>query len=116
MLCRQRTNYVLENYTPRSDLLQKALCQAQGLFHSKIFRTVTISGNNWSISNLSVSLDNNYQWDVQVKIVDIFTSTAIDLSLPVGMANFFIGTDGRVSVGIKPSNSLYVAKNGIKCI
>ena len=71
-----------------------------------ISRTVTISGNNWSISNLSVSLDNNYQWDVQVRIVDIFTSTAIDLSLPVGMPNFFIGTDGRVSIGMRPTRTI----------
>ncbi len=69
-------------------------------------RTVTISGNNWSISNLSLSLDNNYQWDIQARIVDIFTSTTIDLSLPVGMPDFFIGTDGRVSVGMKPSKTL----------
>ena len=69
-------------------------------------RAVTISGSNWSISNLSVSLDNNYQWDVQVRIVDIFTSTAIDLSLPVGMPNFFIGTDGRVSIGMRPTRTI----------
>lgn len=69
-------------------------------------RTVTISGSNWSISNLSVSLDNNYQWDVQVRIVDFFTSTAIDLSLPVGMPNFFIGTDGRVSIGMRPTKTI----------
>lgn len=75
-------------------------------------RAVTISGSNWSISNLSVSLDHNYQWDVQVRIVDIFTSTAIDLSLPVGMPNFFIGADGRVSVGMKPSKTLPSGNRG----
>ena len=69
-------------------------------------RAVTISGSNWSISNLSVSLDNNYQWDVQTRIVDIFISTTTDLSLPVGMPNFFIGTDGRISIGMKPNKSL----------
>ena len=69
-------------------------------------RAVTISGSNWSISNLSVSLDNNYQWDVQVRIVDFFTSTTIDLSLPVGMPNFFIGTDGRVSIGMRPTRTI----------
>ena len=75
-------------------------------------RTVTISNNNWSISNLSVSLDNNYQWDVQVRIVDLFTSTTIDLSLPVGMPNFFIGTDGRVSIGMKPGKTLPSGNRG----
>ncbi len=75
-------------------------------------RTVTISGTNWSISNLSVSLDNNYQWDIQAKIVDVFTSTAINLSLPVGMPNFFIGTDGRVSVGMKPNKQIPTSDRG----
>jgi hypothetical protein len=75
-------------------------------------RSVTISGSNWSISNLSVSLDNNYQWDVQTRIVDIFTSTTIDLSLPVGMPNFFIGADGRVSVGMKPGKTLPSGNRG----
>ena len=75
-------------------------------------RTVTISGSNWSISNLSVSLDNNYQWDVQVRIVDTFSSTAIDLSLPVGMPNFFIGVDGRVSIGMKPNKTLASGNRG----
>lgn len=75
-------------------------------------RSVTISGNNWSISNLSISLDNNYQWDVQAKIVDVFSSTATDLSLPVGMPNFFVGTDGRVSIGMKPNKALTGGNRG----
>ena len=69
-------------------------------------RTVTISGNNWSITNLSVSLDNNYQWDIQTRIVDIFTASSLDLSLPVGMPNFFIGIDGRISVGMRPTRTI----------
>ena len=75
-------------------------------------RAVTISGSNWSISNLSISLDNNYQWDVQTRVVDKFSSTSIDLSLPVGMPNFFIGVDGRVSVGMKPSKQLDSSDKG----
>ena len=75
-------------------------------------RAVTISGNNWSLSNLTVSLDNNYQWNVQTRIVDTFSSTSVDLSLPVGMPNFFIGTDGRVSVGMKPSITLPSGSRG----
>ena len=75
-------------------------------------RAVTISGANWSLSNLSVTLDNNYQWDVQTRITDIFTSTTTDLSLPVGMPNFFIGTDGRVSIGMKPSKTLPTGNRG----
>ena len=68
-------------------------------------RTVTISGANWSLSNLSITLDNNYQWDIQVQAVDAFSNTATDLSLSVGMPNFFIGVDGRVSIGMRPSKT-----------
>lgn len=70
-----------------------------------IQRPVTVSGSNWSISSLSVSFDNNYQWDIQIRIVDAFTDAEVSLSLPVGIPNFFIGTDGRVSVGMKPSKT-----------
>ncbi|MBR3353390.1 hypothetical protein IKG49_02240 [Candidatus Saccharibacteria bacterium] len=69
-------------------------------------RPVTISGNNWSIANFSISLDNNYQWDVQTRIIDSFTETTANLILSVGMPNFFIGVDGRVSVGMKPDITL----------
>ncbi|MBR3164004.1 hypothetical protein IKF15_01745 [Candidatus Saccharibacteria bacterium] len=75
-------------------------------------RTVTISGANWSLSNLSITLDNNYQWDIQVRAVDAFSNTATDLSLSVGMPNFFIGVDGRVSIGMRPSKTLASTDRG----
>ncbi len=75
-------------------------------------KAVTISGSSWSISNLAVSYDNNYQWDIQTRIVDTFTNTAVTLSLAVGMPNFFIGTDGRVSVGMKPDKTLPSGNRG----
>ena len=75
-------------------------------------RTVVVSGGNWSTSDLSISLDNNYQWDVQVRAVDKFVTSTIDLVLSVGMPNFFIGTDGRVSVGGKPTKSLISGNHG----
>ena len=75
-------------------------------------RTVTISGANWSLSNLSITLDNNYQWDIHVRAVDAFSNTATDLSLSVGMPNFFIGVDGRVSIGMRPSKTLASGDRG----
>lgn len=75
-------------------------------------RPVTISGSNWSVANFSVSLDNNYQWDVQTRIVDSFTDTTVNLILSVGMPNFFIGVDGRVSVGMKPNVTLPSGNKG----
>ena len=74
--------------------------------------SVAISGSNWSITNFAITLDNNYQWDVQVRIVDTFTNSETNLSLPVGIPTFFIGTDGRVSVGMKPEKTLGSGNRG----
>ncbi len=65
-------------------------------------RPNTPSGNNWSIQDYAITLDNNYQWDIQVKATDAFSSTTVDLVLTVGIPKFFIGEDGRCSVGRKP--------------
>jgi len=75
-------------------------------------RAVTISSANWSLSNLSITLDNNYQWDVQVRAVDSFSNTSTDLSVSIGMPNFFIGVDGRVSIGMRPSKTLASTDRG----
>ena len=65
-------------------------------------RSNTKSGSNWSIQDYVITLDNNYQWDIQVKATDKFSSTVVDLILTVGIPKFFIGEDGRCSVGRKP--------------
>ncbi len=77
-----------------------------------ISRSVIISGSTWSIADFSISLDNNYQWDVQVRIIDEFEDTTVNLILSVGMPNFFIGVDGRVSVGMKPNIALPLGNKG----
>ena len=43
---------------------------------------------------------------MQVRVVDKFVTTTVDLIVSVGMPNFFIGVDGRISVGMRPSNLL----------
>ena len=63
---------------------------------SWISRTVSVSDNTWAASDFTVSLDNSYQWDIQVRIVDAFTSASVDLNISTGVAIFRIGTDGYV--------------------
>ena len=75
-------------------------------------RAVTITDSNWSLSNLSLTLDNNYQWDIEVRAVDRFFNTTIALSLSIGIPNFFIGVDGRVSIGMRPSKTLASTDRG----
>ncbi|MBR2766801.1 hypothetical protein IKD67_01815 [Candidatus Saccharibacteria bacterium] len=61
-----------------------------------VSKAVSISGSNWTVPEFSVTLDNNYQWDVETKIADEFTGTTVALSVSVGIATFRIGTDGYV--------------------
>ena len=67
---------------------------------------VSLDGAKWVAKDYVVSLDNNYQWDVEVMVTDKFESVSSSLVLAVGMPNFFIGTDGRVSIGMKPEQYL----------
>jgi len=65
-------------------------------------RAVITNGSNWSVNDFTVSLDNNYQWDVQVRIVDAFTNASVDLNISTGVAIFRIGTDGYVYNNERP--------------
>lgn len=68
-------------------------------------RPVTVNGSNWTTENLAKTLDNNSQWDIQIRAVDKFETVVASLVLSVGMPKFFIGKDGRVAVGKRPEYS-----------
>ena len=59
-------------------------------------RTVNVNGNSWSVTDFTVSLNNEYQWNIQVRIIDAFTNATVDLSISTGVPIFRIGTDGYV--------------------
>jgi len=62
----------------------------------------------------TLNLDNNYEWDVQVKVEDLFGNTTYNLTLPIGMPTFFVD---RIlnSIGINcfPTNQKSLEVNGI---
>lgn len=105
---------LLINGTPKNTLVfeYRTKKSSSSDWSEWILKPVVIFGSNWSVADFSVSLDNNYQWDVQARITDEFAETAVDLILSVGMPNFFIGIDGRVSVGMKPSVTLPTENRG----
>lgn len=72
----------------------------------------TLNGSSWSVKDYAISLDNNFQWDVEVSVTDQFETIVSKLVLAMGMPNFFIGTDGRVSIGCKPTKNKVSDKNG----
>ena len=76
-------------------------------------RPVTTNGTDWTTTDLVVSLDNNYQYAIETKVEDAFDSASQALSLAIGMPIFFIGQDGRCSIGQKPSKYLLQGEKGI---
>lgn len=66
-------------------------------------RPNTTSGENWTTQDYAISLDNNYQWDIQIRATDKFTTTTSNLVLTVGIPKFFVGKDGRIAIGKKPT-------------
>lgn len=78
-----------------------------------ITRPITTSGDNYSATDLVISLDNTKQWDIQVRATDAFTTETISLVLPAGQPLFFIGTDGRISIADKPSHALLTNEKGL---
>ena len=65
----------------------------------------TISGSAFSVADFVLSFDNEYQWDIEVRAVDEFTTTTTALTLAVGKPIFFISKNKAVSVNRKPTNS-----------
>lgn len=49
-----------------------------------------------TVSDFYLSLDNNYQWDIQFKITDALETKYFTMNLDVGIPIFRIGTDGNV--------------------
>ena len=78
-----------------------------------ITRPITTSGDNYSATDLVISLDNTKQWDIQVRATDAFVTETISLVLPAGQPIFFIGSDGRISIGDKPSHALLDNEKGL---
>ena len=69
-----------------------------------IARPITISGENYSAVNLVLSLDNEYQWDIQVKAIDEFATTTQSIVLSIGKPTMFVAHK-KVSINRRPSNS-----------
>ena len=76
-------------------------------------RPTTTSGGNWGTTDLVIQLDNTKQWVIEIRATDEFTSESTSLTVPVGIPIFFIGSDGRVGIGAKPSESILPNDNGL---
>ena len=68
-------------------------------------RPITITDSSYQATDLILSFDNEYQWDIEVRAVDAFATTVVALTLSVGKPIFFIGQNGKCSINRKPTNS-----------
>ena len=70
-----------------------------------ISRPITVADSSFHAADLVLSFDNEYEWDIQVRAVDSFTTTTVQLSLPIGKPILFVSKNKKVSVNRKPQNS-----------
>lgn len=68
-------------------------------------RPITITDSAYQATDLILSFDNEYQWDIEVRAVDEFATTVLAITLSVGKPIFFIGQNGKCSINRKPTNS-----------
>lgn len=64
--------------------------------------STTASDGSVSTTDFVISLNNQNEWDFEFKITDKITSTTITRHVGQGQPQFFIGADGRTSVGGVP--------------
>lgn len=98
---------ILVNNTVKNTLavayrFKKSSASSWGNWTSK---SATISGSNFTVPDFVLSFDNEYQWDIEVRAVDKFTTTTAVLSLAVGKPILFISRSKKVSVNRKPTNA-----------
>ena len=74
--------------------------------------STTAGDGSVSTTDFVVSLDNQKAWDFEFKIIDKITSTTITRHVGQGQPQFFIGADGRTSVGGVPQIAMPTGKLG----
>lgn len=65
-----------------------------------------------SANNVIINLDNQTAYDLEFKLTDALETTTASITVSQGQPNFYIGTDGRVSVGGMPTRSKDAGKLG----
>lgn len=68
--------------------------------------STTSADGTVSVTDFVRTFDNKKAWDLQFSITDKLETKTINVSLGQGQPQFFIGADGRVSVGGLPSRAI----------
>jgi len=75
--------------------------------------TVNTGTGTVSVADFQIDLDNGQAYDIEVQITDKLQTTTAALVVSAGQPAFWIGADGRVSVGGMPTQSLASGEKGI---
>ena len=78
----------------------------------KNVRSTTSADGSVSTTAFVISLDNQKEWDFEFKITDKISSTTIARHVGQGQPQFFIGADGRTSIGGVPKIAIPEGKLG----
>lgn len=75
--------------------------------------TVDAATGSVTVADFTLSLDNQASYDIEVQITDKLETTIVSLVVAMGQPAFFIGSDGRVSIGEMPTISKLSGEKGI---
>lgn len=75
--------------------------------------TVNTGTGTVSVADFQINLDNGQAYDIEVQITDKLQTTTAALVVSAGQPAFWIGADGRVSVGGMPTQSLASGEKGL---
>lgn len=86
---------------------------SESVWSNWVNRPITVTDNEFKATDLSLSLDNQAQWDIEIQATDKLTTSTVKLVLPVGTPLLYIGQDGRLGIGTKPINSKLTGEKGL---
>mgnify|MGYP000750380966 FL=1 len=75
-------------------------------------RPCTISDGRVNVANFTLELDSAQNHDIEVKLTDVLSTANETTQISAGSPLFFVGTDGRVTIGDVPRKAKPNGKKG----
>lgn len=75
-------------------------------------RPCTISDGRVNVANFTLELDSAQNHDIEVKLTDVLSTANETIQISAGSPLFFVGTDGRVTIGDVPRKAKPNGKKG----
>lgn len=75
-------------------------------------RPCTISADKVNVANFAIELDSSGGHDVEVKLTDVLSTVNETIQISAGSPLFFVGIDGRVTIGDVPRKAKPSGKKG----